>query len=239
MNKKLLAIPLAAAVAAAISIAATNTGANFSGTSNTGTISGKYALVKVLGSGGTGESGMDIKFANPLVPGEAQSVSTYFTNSGNVNEDIYVVFNSPKALHAFDQQGRYASASISVQGGQPLWQSSNLNDGLQNGQTPAYDCHTQTNVGTKQICPLPAVQQLLTNVAPGGKFYWTFTYQPTGSMQDPAHQVGNSSQGAPFNPWPVDNGGNVSAASTNSGLPYEFYAVPTGQPGPVVPLSVS
>ncbi len=56
MRKRLLLVPVVAAVAAGIAITASTTGANFSGTSNTGTISGSNAVVKVSGGGGNGGS---------------------------------------------------------------------------------------------------------------------------------------------------------------------------------------
>ncbi len=186
---------------------------------------------------------MDIQFASPLVPGQPQSVSSTFTNTGNVNEDIYVVFNNASALHAFNQQGRFVQVSISVNGGASVFASGNLNDGLASGANPAgpYNCTTYTvpDPNTPQICPLPSSQKLLSNVGPGASNYWTFTYLENSSSDNPAHNVGNGAQGQPFNAYPVNASGDIFAGSTNSGLPYQFYAVPAGQAGPAIPLSVS
>lgn len=230
----------AVVVAAGIAITASTSGANFSGTSGQGTITGTNAIVKVAGSGGNGAAGMDIRFADPLVPGQAQSVTSTFTNTGNVNEDIYVVFNNAQALHAFDEQGRFAQASISVNGGSPIFASANLNDGLHTGATPAgpYNCSTATNAGDPQICPLGSSVLLLKNVAPNAANSWTFTYLENSSAES-THNVGNGAQGLPFNSYPVNPAGNLDSGSTFSGLPYQFYAVPAGQAGPAVPLSVS
>ena len=230
----------AVVVAAGVAFMASTSGANFSGTSGQGTITGTHAIVKVEGSGGNGAAGMDIRFADPLVLGQAQSVTSTFTNKGNVNEDIYVVFNNAPALHAFDQQGRYAQVSISVNGGSPIFASANLNDGLHTTATPAgpYNCSTATNAGDPQICPLGSSQLLLKDVAPNAANSWTFTYLENSSAQS-TYTHGNWEQGLPFNSYPVNAAGDLFSGSTSSGLPYQFYAVPAGQSGPAVPLSLN
>ena len=229
----------AVAVAAGIAITASTSGADFSGTSGLGTITGTNAVVSVEGSGGNGGAGMDIQFADPLVPGQAQSVTSTFKNTGNVKEDIYVAFTNAKALHAFDQQGRYAQVSISVNGGSPIFASANLNDGLHATASPVgpYNCSTETNAGTPQICPLGSSLLLLKDVAPNAANTWTFTYLENSSAQS-TYTHGNWEQGLPFNSYPVNDKGDLFSGSTNSGLPYQFYAVPAGQAGPAVPLSV-
>ena len=188
----------AVAVAAGIAITASTSGADFSGTSGLGTITGTNAVVNVEGSGGNGAAGMDIQFADPLVPGQAQSVTSTFKNTGNVKEDIYVVFTNAQALHAFDQQGRYAQVSISVNGGSQIFASANLNDGLHSvkGAPPAgpYNCSTATNTTippTPQICPLGSSQLLLTNVAPDATNTWTFTYLENSKAEGTGRSVGN------------------------------------------------
>ncbi len=234
MNIRLLAIPLAAAAVATVAIVATQSGADFSGTSNTGTIGGTFASVSVVGYAGDG-NGMNIEFPKVLVPNEAQSVTTDFSNNGNISEDIYVVFPTTEALHALNQQGRYAGVSIAVDGGSPFWQSSNLNDGLHTGATPAgpYDCNTPTNSGTPQICPLPPVVKLATNVGQGQAHSWTFTYEPQDVAGHPPFS--NAYQTTGFNPYPVNAAGSIVPSEiAGHGLPYQFVAVPTGHAAPVV-----
>ena len=157
-----------------------------------------------------------------------------------MNEDIYVVFNNAPALHAFDQQGRYAQVSISVNGGSPIFASANLNDGLHATASPVgpYNCSTETNAGTPQICPLGSSLLLLKDVAPYAANTWTFTYLENSTAQGTGKSVGNGAQGLPFNSYPVNAAGDLFSGSTSNGLPYQFYAVPAGQAGPAVPLSV-
>jgi hypothetical protein len=230
LNKRLLLIPLAAASAAVVAIVATQTGADFNASSGTGTISGTNASVAVVGND---NGSMNISFNGPLVPGVVNTATAQFANTGNINEDVYVVFTDPAALHAFDQQGRYVQAYIQGDG-TTTWSSANLNDGLQNGQTPAYTCSTLTNSGDPQICPLPGAQLVLSNVAPGGDHTFTFGFLINSSAQS-VHNWGNEHVGLPFNPYPVDSAGNPTNANA-SGLPYKFYAVQAGGAAPVVPL---
>jgi hypothetical protein len=237
MNKRLLAIPLAAAAAATIAVVATNTGADFSSTSNPGTISGTNGRVTVIGNHG---GSLDISFGSGMVPGIVNTVSVTFTNSGNVPEDIYVEFPNAQALHAFDQEGRFAQANIQADGN-TTWSSQNINDGLQAGANPAgpYNCATATNLGDPQICPLSVFEPLLTNVGAGQTHTFTFNYLENSTVQGLPKNVGNGAQGAVFNAYPVGTSGNANAGTTSSGLPYEFYAIPTGtgQGVPVVPLT--
>lgn len=244
MNKRFLVIPLAAAAAAAIALVAANSGADFSGTSSQGTISGTTATVAVLGADG---NSMNISFAGPIVPGAWSTTSVTFQNSGNTNEDIFVVFPDKFALHAFNQQGRYAQAYMQVDGNN-IWSSGNLNDGEQ-GSSPAgpYNCSTPGPIpappDTPQVCPLDE-HLLLSNVG-GGDHTFTFGYLLNSSQTNPLYNVGNinpiggPTQNSPFNPYPVGLNGNIDAATNESGLPYQFYAVQTGGAAPGTDISPS
>lgn len=221
MNKRLLLIPLAAAVAAGIAFtASTTTGANFSDT-KTGAIDGTVGQVRVTGSGGDGTNNMDLHF-NGLLPGVPQAVTSYYTNTGSGPEDIYVVFNNATALSALNDLGTYGEVHIDINGTE-MFASKNLNDNYPCG-TPSLDPAT-----IPPLCPVPQVIKVASNLAPNAYGSWTFQFNyGTKLSQQPG--VGTTVN---WNTFPAADGQKTVNASdgTGNGLPYEFVAE---QPG-VVP----
>lgn len=241
MNKRFVVIPLAVAAAASIAFVAANSGANFSA-SKSGTITGSVATVSVYAAGGGGADNLDIAFGTPLVPGQDQSVTTTFGNNGTVAEDIYVVFNNPDALHAINQLGTFGNAHMSVDTSPEFFGSANLNDGLQNGASPAgpYFCSSPPPppMGQLAVCPIPTTHLLVADVPVGATHTFTFTFGYADKLGSHAG-MSVSSGGGLFNPYPVDSTGTVVAGlSVNNGLPYQFYAVPAGTTGPSITPTV-
>jgi hypothetical protein len=200
------------------------TGANLNDTIS-GKITGQLATVTLVGSGGLGSDNLDLTFPNPLVPGAPQTVSSKFTNGGNVPLDVYMVFANNPALHGFNQLGTTANVKITINGVQ-VFASGNLNDGLQTGGTgPFTGC-------SDVVCPLPPVVPLLKNVLPGSINVMTFTFGYAFSfVSDGVHTA--------FNPYPVNSSGKVFGGSVSGGLPYSYVGLPDGSPQPPVVWSTT
>jgi hypothetical protein len=204
-------------VAIAVTATAT-TGANLTGQA-AGTISGTVGSVSVIGVGnGTDGNGLDISFANPLLPGAPQTVSTRFKNDGDGAEDIYLEFLTPTALHAFNTLGGTATLVIAVNGHQ-LFASSDLDDGLPAHAHPYLGCNDTA-------CPLPTVIPVLANVAKGAINTWTFTFGYTYQFSDTTIST--------FNPYPLTAAGTADPNAANSGLPYSIVALPAGSDVPFI-----
>jgi len=199
------------AALAALVIAATGmTGAYFSDT-QPGTISGNIGSIKVTTSGGGGASGHDFTFAN-LLPGEPQTATIQFQNSGRNNQDVWLVFNNATALSALNNLGTYGEAHVS--NGHELFGSKNLNDRITT-------CGTLSPTG---CWPLPSQIKVADNVAPGAGGYVKFSFNYAGKLSNPA------AEGGPFNSYPVPDQYTVNAADgSGSGLPYEIVATQVGQ----------
>lgn len=209
------------AALAALVIAATGmTGAYFSDTHH-GDITGNIGSIKVTPSGGTGTDGTDFTFAN-LLPGEPQTATIQFQNTGLNNEDVWLVFDNATALSALNNLGTYGEVHVS--NGHELFASTNLND-------RSATCGPFSPTG---CWPLPSQIKVADNVAPGAGGYVKFTFNYAAKLSDPA------AEGADFNVYPVPAGAysptnpdgqtTVNATDgTGSGLPYEIVATQVGQ----------
>jgi hypothetical protein len=227
MNKRLLLIPLAAAVAAGIAITASaTTGANFSDTKS-GTITGTIGSVTVDGSGGNELSGstdnMDMQFTN-LLPGTPQAVTDTFQNTGSGPEDIYVVFNNNEALGSLNSLGTFGEVHIDVNGGE-VFASANLNDGATDSPPQTFTCTTPTNAGIAQVCPVPKFIKVATGLQPGATGNWTFQFNYASKIGNPstAHPNG-STGGGTWNLYPASGESSTLGGGSGQGLPYEFVA---------------
>src|SRR4051794_22508603 len=80
------------ATATLAGFAATGTGAYFSDAKTGNSITGTMGSIAITGHDGTGLNNLNISFAN-MLPGEQQSKTVGFTNTGNNPEDVYVVFD--------------------------------------------------------------------------------------------------------------------------------------------------
>jgi predicted ribosomally synthesized peptide with SipW-like signal peptide len=177
------------------------TAAYFSDSHN-GEISGNIGSIKVTPSGGSGADNLDFSFTN-LLPGDAQTASPAYQNSGLNPQDVWVVFSDADALHALNQLGTFGEFHIAVNGVEKF-ASANLNDG--------YACGTPGNPGVATVCPVPQKFLLESNLAPGANGVADLTFKYASKLQNPA------AEGQPFN-----------AYAGGDGLPYQIVATQVGQ----------
>ncbi len=184
----------------------TSTGAYFSDAHN-GNISGTVGSIKITGSGGAGANNLDLSF-DRLLPGQSQTVTVGYTNTGNSPEDVFLHFGNADALHALNDLGRYGEFHV-VANGTHYFDSANLNDNQERG--------TCGPLSPSGCWPLPATLKVASNVAPGatGTIQFTFMYAAALSGQTAAG-------GGVWNAYPVN-------APTASGLPYTLVATQVGQ----------
>lgn len=195
----------------ALVIAATGmTGAYFSDTHH-GDIAGNLGSIKVTPSGGTGSDSTDFTFTN-MLPGEPQTATIQYQNTGLNAEDVWLVFDNATALSALNNLGSFGEVHVS--NGNELFGSANLND-------RSSTCGPFSPSG---CWPLPSQIKVGSNIAPTAGGFVKFTFNYAGKLQNPA------AEGAPFNLYPVAGQNTVNAADgTGSGLPYELVATQVGQ----------
>ncbi|MGH3002594.1 MAG: hypothetical protein ACRDM1_08060 [Gaiellaceae bacterium] len=209
-----------AALAALVIVATGMTGAYFSDT-HQGDITGNLGSIKVTPSGGTGADGTDFSFSN-MLPGEPQTATIQYQNTGLNSEDVWLVFNNATALSALNNLGSYGEVHVS--NGHALFDSANLND-----RTPTCGAFSPTG-----CWPLPSRIKVGTSIASGAGGFVKFTFDYAGKLSNPA------AEGAPFNVYPVPAGAyspanpdgqfTVNAADgSGSGLPYQLVATQVGQ----------
>lgn len=196
----------------ALVVAATGmTGAYFSDTDQ-GIVTGNIGSIKVDASGGAGSSGTHFVFAN-LLPGEPQTATIQFQNTGRNAEDVWLVFNNATALSALNNLGTYGEVHVS-NSQQELFASKNLNDRITT-------CGTLDPSG---CWPLPSKIKVADNVAPGAGSYVKFSFNYASKLTSP------DAEGKPFNVYPVPDQYTVNSADgTGSGLPYQIVATQVGQ----------
>lgn len=228
-NIKRRVVALTASVAllgGAAWVAAGTTGAYFSDT-HSGSVSGTIGSIKVSVTGnGTGTDGTNLNFSN-LLPGEAQTVTLKYGNTGRNTEDVYITFPNATALSALDNLGRYGEVHISANGS-PIFDSANLSDA---GDPAAY-----SNATPISRWPLMSQYKIASNVTPGqyGTVTFSFNYSTGLSGDDGVAPTGLNANvagatGPVFNAYPVAGQKTVNAADgTGSGLPYQIVAT---QPG--------
>ncbi len=207
----------AAAVASGLAIMASgSTGAYFS-ESQTGGITGTVGAVHLSTSSTT--------FTwNNLMPGEPQSASVDFRNTGTGPQDFYLVFPNATALSALNSLGTYGEVHISVNGNE-IFGSANLNDG--------YPCGTPGNPGVATLCPVPQQLLLASNVPTNVLNSFKFQFNYAGKLGSASH----SSGGGIFNTYPVykADGSTPDQKTVNqsdgvgNGLPFQVVAVQVGQ----------
>jgi hypothetical protein len=188
------------------------TGAYFS-ESKQGEISGTTGSIHVHTSGGSGPNGLLFNFKN-LLPGEPQSATVEFKNTGHNNQDVWVVFDNAEALHALNNMGHYGEVTIANPGGW-VFHSANLNDNL----PPASG--TCGPFSPSGCWPLGEQYKVASNLAPGAGSWFKFTFGYT------THKggIGNSQEEMPFNTYPPEV---EPSEIVGSGLPYEVVATQVG-----------
>jgi hypothetical protein len=187
--------------AALVGFAATGTGAYFSD-SRSGAVTGSTGSIKVVTGGGGGTDGLNFRF-NDMLPGEPQTATATYLNSGHNRQDVYLVFPNTDALHALNNLGRYGQAHVASNGTE-IFASTNLNDDGTSCPPAGTDCN-----------PLPGQIKLADNVASGdgGSVSFTFAYGP----KLKGNTVG------PFNCYPL---GDLSCPV--NGLPFQIVATQHG-----------
>ena len=181
-----------------------STGAYFSDT-KAGAITGTLGSIKVTTYGGAVDGSGNRNFAfDNLLPGEPQTATLQYQNTGRNAEDVYVVFNDSTALHALNQLGRYGEAHVSSNGTE-IFGSANLNDNTTS-------CVPGT--GTPACNALPSKLKLADNLPAGS------------AAQSMAFSFGYA--GAPYS---IGNTFNVDGVTgpTALNLPYQIVAVQHGQ----------
>jgi hypothetical protein len=155
---------------ALIGAAAAGTGAYFTD-SKSGTISGTMGSIKITGYDGGGTDALDMTFTK-MLPGEGQDRTVRYQNTGENNQDVWVVFDQTDlGTHdgntGLNSLGSYAAIHVTANGG-AVFDSANLSD--------RYPCGTPS-AGFPDICPLPSQIKLADNLAPGvvGNMLFEFT----------------------------------------------------------------
>jgi len=210
-------------------VASGATGAYFSDT-HSGTLTGTIGTIKVTPSGGNDNSGstsnLDFQFAN-MLPGDPQTATIGFQNTGANNEDVWIVFNNATALSALNNLGTYGEVHL-VADGTHLFDSANLND-------RSATCGAFSPSG---CWPLLNEYKVASNVAPGGTGNVAFTFNYAGKLGNSANLTGG---GAVWNTYPVPAGKYDPPTNTDgqttvnlsdgsgAGLPYEIVATQVGQ----------
>lgn len=199
---KLIGLALALVlIAGLVAVASGATGAYFSDTKD-GTVTGTIGSVKV------DTSDLTLHFTN-LMPGEPQTVALNYANAGTGNQDIWMVFPQPDALHAINDLGTYGQATIQDSNSGVVFFSDNLNDRPNNGTTP-----------------IPRTVKLVGNLPAGGNGTMSFTFMYAGKLT-----IGG---GGVWNPYPLKALSyytptpGIELGSLN-GLPYQIVATQVGQ----------
>lgn len=210
------------AIAAVGGLTFSSSGAFFSDTHD-GAISGSVGSIRVTASGGSGAQSMDFDFAN-LLPGEPQTATLHYQNSGSNTEDVWIKFPNATALSALNNLGTYGEVHVKANG-KAIFDSANLNDRVA----------TCGSLSPSGCWPLPSELKVASGVPAGqsGNVQFTFEYASKMATQPDAGTT------ATWNPYPVpagqytpsntDGQTTVNAADgSGSGLPYELVATQTG-----------
>ncbi|MDH6236316.1 hypothetical protein [Cryobacterium sp. CG_9.6] len=192
------------------------TGAYFSDT-KAGSVTGTVGSIKVTGSGGNGANGLDLQYSN-LLPGETQTKTATYRNTGLNTQDVWVVFNNADALHALNDLGRYGEFHVAANGA-ALFDSANLSDDLDDPANPS--CGTLAPTG---CWPVPGMIKVASSLAPNtaGNVSFTFGYTPRLQGQSPAG-------GGVWNSYPVPTVPVPAPTIVGNGLPYQIVATQVGQ----------
>jgi len=212
-------------------IASGTTGAYFSDTKS-GTISGSIGSIKITPYGGSGDAKMNLAFTN-MLPGEPQTVTIRYRNTGTVTQDVWIVFNNATALSALNSLGSYGEADLKANG-TTLFDSANLND-----RGPTCGAFVETG-----CWPLLSQYRVAQNVAPGGTGWvsFSFNYASKLTAAGPAWNVYpvSTQQWDPAiaaNPdhsttvWKENNNRQYTVNASDgsgSGLPYQLVATQRG-----------
>lgn len=206
-------------------IASGTTGAYFSDTQS-GAINGSLGTIKVVANGSTGAALSNISFPT-MMPGEPQTVTVNYKNTGTSAQDVWINFNNVTALSALNNLGSYGELHIvntnSVNHVTHVFDSANLDD------NPT-ECHGFSTAG---CWPLPNKVQVASNVASGASGSVSFTFNYAGALD-------NASQGVAFNHYPALSGPydattnrqgqyQIEPSQVGDGLPFQIVATQVNQ----------
>ncbi|WP_156109725.1 hypothetical protein [Cryobacterium sp. MLB-32] len=209
------------AVALSMALAALGpTGAYFTDTAQ-GQVSGTVGSIKVAGTDGTGTDSLGLTFTN-LLPGTPQTVTSRYTNTGLNNQDVWVVFNNPEALHALNDLGTYGEFHLAANG-TALLDSTNLSDGKSNVAVTDNTCGPfGPSAG---LCnPLLPSYKLASDMAPGVSGNVSFTFAYAGKLVKQSEAGGGT-----WNAFPVAQKNQPAPTIAGYGLPYQIVATQVGQ----------
>ena len=151
------------------------------------------------------------------MPGEAQTATVNFTNTGKKAQDVYLTFPNRSALHALNNLGSWGEVTV-ANGGATLFHSTNLNDGRRASDT-GDTCGGFAETG---CWPLPTKLKVASNVAPDASGSVTFSFNYA------AKKTGG--QELVFNAYPsYPEAFGLDAEQTGDGLPVNVVAVQVGQ----------
>ncbi len=157
------------ASAALIGATVSGTGAYFQGSTGENQITGTMGSIKIEGVGE-----LDVVFQD-MLPGETHSKTVQYKNSGDNDQDVWLVFTNPAQLGTGDAKtginslGTYGEIHIASNGTEKFG-SANLNDN-------ASSC--PPGAGSPACNPLPTKIKLADNLAPDQSGDFTFGFKPS------------------------------------------------------------
>ena len=214
MKKRYAALAITAAAAVVLSLTASGvTGAYFSDTKS-GAITGTTGSVKVATSGGRGVDGLNFAFDN-LMPGEPQTVTVNYQNTGSGPQDIFLTFKDVAALHALNNMGSFGEVTVTDSSTGLLFHSVNLNDNRPNATGT---CGAFVETG---CWPLPDTLRVRAGLAKNatGSVSFTFAY--------PTKKTGG--QGLAWNIYPSPGATAADSLTSGNGLPFNVVATQLGR----------
>lgn len=194
------------------------TGAYFSET-KAGEIKGNTGSIHVATSGGEGVNGLTFDFKD-LLPGEPQTATAHYENTGLNNEAVWVVFNNAEALHSLNNLGSYGEVTLRSDG-KSIFHSVNLDDNLPPASgTCGEFTPKEVEPGVFGCWPLKEKYLLAADIAPGATGNMQFSFAYASKLKSPA------AEDQPFNAYPPE----VEPSQVKgTGLPYEIVATQVGQ----------
>ena len=155
-----------------VASAVTGTGAYFSDTKANNHITGTMGSIQIEGHDGSGTNNLDAVFSD-MLPGETNSKTLRYTNTGHNDEDVWLVFKGPglgdgNATSGINSLGTFAEVHVASNGTE-RFASQNLND---------RQSTCQVGTGTPACNPLPSKIKVADALQPGHTGDFTFSFKP-------------------------------------------------------------
>lgn len=158
-------------------IAAGTTGAYFSDTHD-GAINGSIGSIQVTANGSHGEPLDQLSFKD-MIPGDSQTVTVNYLNSGKNTQDVWITFPNVTALSALNNLGSFGEASLATPAG-VIFHSVNLYDNA--ARCGTFGSGVNPVSGLHLCNPLLARYRVAKSVAPGHGGSVSFTFNYAGKM---------------------------------------------------------